>query len=159
MLPVRFTPLPTDQVRALQAGLPDAYGNAPERAVSDGNGNPCRHCLNDIAEGAEMLILAHRPFPAPQPYAETGPIFLCAEPCAPWEGAGLPPVLTTSPTYLIRGYGAEDRIVYGTGAVVAMAETPARAAALFADPAVRYVHVRSASNNCYQCRIDREGAA
>ena len=159
MHPIRYTALPTDQVRALRAGDPDAYGNPPERAISDGDGNPCRHCLNDIAKGAEMLILAHRPFPAPQPYAETGPIFLCGEPCSQWEGPGLPPVLTTCPAYLLRGYCADDRIVYGTGAVVAMAEIPARAAALFADPAVRYVHVRSASNNCYQCRIDRGGVA
>lgn len=158
MQSIRFTALPTDQVQALQAGSPDAYGAAPERAVSDGNGNPCRHCLNDIAEGAEMLILAHRPFPAPQPYAETGPIFLCAAPCARWEGTGLPPVLTTSPAFLLRGYGADDRIVYGTGKVTAMAEIPSRAAEVFADPAVRYIHVRSASNNCYQCRVDRAGS-
>ena len=76
-----YIPLPTDEVRKLQAGGPDAYGNAPERVVSDGGGNPCRHCLKLIPEGAPMLILAHRPFSKAQPYAETGPIFLCGEPC------------------------------------------------------------------------------
>jgi len=33
-MPVVFHPLPTDEVRALQAGGPDAYGHAPECAVS-----------------------------------------------------------------------------------------------------------------------------
>lgn len=59
------------------------------------------------------------------------------------------------PGYLIRGYGADDRIVYGTGQIVAPAAMPQAAQTMFADPRVRYIHVRSASNNCYQARIDR----
>ena len=53
---------------------------APERQVSDGSAVPCRHCLSDVAAGEPFLILAHRPFPEAQPYAETGPIFLRAGP-------------------------------------------------------------------------------
>lgn len=153
-MPIRFTALPTATVRTLQSGGPDAYGQMPERHVSDGGGNPCRHCLRMIPAGAPMLVLAHRPFPAPQPYAETGPIFLCANPCAPGAGTDLPEVLA-SPDYIVRGYGPDDRIVYGTGAVTPTAAIPARAASLLDDPRVAYVHVRSARNNCYQLRIDR----
>lgn len=149
-----YHPLPTDEVRALQAGGPDAYGNAPERAVSDGVGTPCRHCLCDVPPGAEMLVLAHRPFSEPQPYAETGPIFLCADACAAGGGTEVPEILTTSPDYLIKGYSAEERIVYGTGAVVAQADLAARAEVILQDPRVVSVHVRSARNNCYQLRID-----
>ena len=149
-----FVPIPTDLVRHYQAGGLDAYGLPPERAVSDGEGNPCRHCLAMIPAGAGMLILAHRPFPALQPYAETGPIFLCADPCDAGGGAG-PPEILSSPTYILRGYSAEDRIVYGTGAVVAVGQIAAEAQARFADPRVAYCHVRSARNNCFQVRIDR----
>jgi Protein of unknown function (DUF1203) len=39
--------------------------------------------------------------------------------------------------------------------VVATGAITARAAELFADPRVAYVHVRSARNNCYQVRIER----
>ena len=63
--------------------------------------------------------------------------------------------MLASPDYILRGYGADDRIVYGTGGVVATGMILARAEALFADPRVAYLHVRSARNNCYQCRIDR----
>ena len=55
---IRFESLPTDAVRALQAGGPDAYGNAPERRISNGNGVPCRHCLKYVAEGEPYLIVA-----------------------------------------------------------------------------------------------------
>ena len=73
---LRYVALPTEDVRALQRGGPDAYGMVPERRVSDGDGVPCRHCLKNVAAGKDYLILAYRPFPELQPYAETGPIFL-----------------------------------------------------------------------------------
>ncbi|MEM7499493.1 MAG: DUF1203 domain-containing protein [Pseudomonadota bacterium] len=155
MTTIRFEPIPTGAVRALQAGGPDANGMVPERAVSDGQGNPCRHCLTEIPEGAEMLILAWRPFATAQPYAETGPVFLCADPCGPHAGGGLPAVLMTSPAYMMRGYGTDERIVYGTGGVVAAREVEARAAAILAQPDVTFVHVRSASNGCFQCAVRR----
>ncbi|MDT8857145.1 DUF1203 domain-containing protein [Paracoccaceae bacterium Fryx2] len=149
-----FTPLPTATVRALQAGGADANGQTPERVLATGSGNPCRHCLKMIPEGAPMLILAVRPFPVPQPYAEVGPVFLCATPCTAGGGPDLPEILA-APDYIVRGYGADDRIVYGTGAVVPTHDVTARAGVLLDDPGVAYVHVRSARNNCYQLRIDR----
>lgn len=151
---MRFTPIPTDIARAYQSGGPDANGQLPERAVSDGGGNPCRHCLKMIPHGAGMLILAHRPFPAPQPYAELGPIFLCTEPCEAGGGEAVPEVLA-SPDYILRGYSAEDRIVYGSGAVVRTEGLKQAATARFEDDRIAYLHVRSARNNCFQVRIDR----
>ncbi|MBO9450462.1 DUF1203 domain-containing protein [Tropicibacter sp. R16_0] len=147
--------LPTAEVRAYQAGALDAYGNPPERAISSGSGNPCRHCLCNIPEGAPMLILAHRPFDGTHPYAETGPIFLCADACERHTGEEMPEVLTTSPDYLIKGYGADDRIVYGTGSVEPTPQIKEAVEHIFARPDVAYIHVRSSRNNCYQARIDR----
>ncbi|MGF1446065.1 MAG: DUF1203 domain-containing protein [Pikeienuella sp.] len=152
---IRARGLSTSIVRTLQAGGPDAYGKPAEHGISDGAGNPCRHCLTEIPAGRGMLILAHRPFPEPQPYAETGPIFLCADACAAWTGDGLPPILATSPCYMLRGYGADHRIVYGTGSVVAAARLAGAADAILARPGVGYVHVRSAANGCFQCRLER----
>lgn len=151
---MRFQAIPTEIVRAYQAGGADANGQAPERVVSDGGGNPCRHCLGMIPKGAGMLVLAHRPFPSLQPYAEVGPIFLCAEACDAGGGEALPKMLASA-DYIVRGYGADDRIIYGTGGVVATGSIWARAEELFEDTRVAYLHVRSARNNCFQCRIDR----
>lgn len=151
-----FIALDTDVVRRLQSGGLDANSQIPERAFSDGAGNPCRHCLRQIPAGAEMLILAHRPFPAAQPYAEIGPIFLCADPCLRGGGAILPEILGTSPDYLMKGYDAAHRIVYGTGGIIARENIKAQANRLLDAPRVAYLHVRSARNNCYQLRIDRD---
>jgi hypothetical protein len=155
MLTPRFLALSTAAVHAVQAGGPDANGQPPERHVSDGDGNPCRHCLTEIAVGEPMLVLAWRPFPAPQPYAELGPIFLHARACSRWEGQGVPTMFLAWDRLLVRGYGRDNRIVYGTGQVVATAELAAVAGMLLERPEIAYLHARSVRNNCYQCRIER----
>lgn len=151
----KITALPTDIVRTLQNGGPDAHGQTPERTVSDGGGNPCRHCLTYIPKGAGMLILAHRPFPSAQPYAETGPIFLCADHCERHTGNDFPEVLAQSPDYLIKGYCQDDRIVYGTGIVISKDDLMKQAETILSNDRVDYIHIRSSRNNCYQARIDR----
>ncbi|HRD78728.1 MAG TPA: DUF1203 domain-containing protein [Hyphomicrobiaceae bacterium] len=152
---IRFVALETELVDALRRGAPDANGQAPERHLATDDGLPCRHCLADIRKGESYLIVSHRPFPAPQPYAEQGPIFLHAAACPRGGGNGELPAFLDSPTYIVRGYGANNRIVYGSGEVVATAEILAAAEKRFADPKITYVHVRSATNNCFHCRIER----
>ncbi|PLP58669.1 DUF1203 domain-containing protein [Mesorhizobium loti] len=151
-----FKALPTEAVRALQRGGHDAYGHAPERRISDGDGVPCRHCLKTVAAGEGYLILAYRPFPELQPYAETGPIFLHAEECErAEETANIPELFLETRDYIVRGYSADNRIVYGTGAVVPTPDIAERAGMLLEREDIAYLHMRSARNNCYQCRIER----
>ncbi|HEV7433652.1 MAG TPA: DUF1203 domain-containing protein [Pseudorhizobium sp.] len=155
-----FSAIASEHAEALRSGSPDAYGRKPERLMSAGAGMPCRHCLNVITEGEELLVLAYCPFPELQPYAETGPIFLHAQACRRYDACEiLPPILETSPDYILRGYGHDDRIVYGTGAVTAQRDIAFRAKELLARQDIAYIHVRSSRNNCYQCRIDRAPSA
>ncbi len=153
---VHFVALDTQTARHLQAGGADANGQVPERAISTGTGTPCRHCLQMIEEGEPFLIVAHRPFPTPQPYAEQGPIFLHARNCERHVCTGDVPDILESPVYIVRGYDADDRIVYGSGRVVPTDQVADTAALMFGDRSIVYAHVRSATNNCYQCRIDRD---
>lgn len=154
---VTFSALPAIEVARLRRGGEDAYGLLPELRQAMEPGLPCRCCLRHVPEGRGYLTLAWRPFPALQPYAETGPIFLCAA-CERAEDSPEKPEILSSPDYLLRGYGTDHRIVYGTGQIVATAELTEWAAGLLSDPRVAYLHVRSARNNCYQLRIDRDVA-
>ena len=151
-----YVAIPTETVRHYQAGRSlEANGQVPERSGL-GRQHSCRHCLKMIPKDW-MLMLAHRPFPGPQPYAEVGPDLPLRRLLRGRWGAIEMPELLASPDYIVRGYGADDRIVYGTGGVVPTGAILARAhGELFGDPRVAYLHVRSARNNCYQCRIDRE---
>lgn len=152
---IRFQPLNQEFVDLMRAGGADANGQAAEHSHSDGGGNPCRSCLGQVPKGAGMLVLAARPFPEPQPYAETGPVFLCAETCAPWTGEGVPPVLTSSPNYLLKGYGRDNRIIYGTGQITEQGDVESYAETLLSRQDVAYVDVRSSRNNCFLTRITR----
>ncbi len=153
---VKFIALETSLVRELQSGGPDANGQPAERHIADDGGTPCRHCLQQVAPGDPYLIVSHRPFPEAQPYAEQGPLFVHADECAPWRSGGAVAVMLISPEYMIRGYGFDNRIVYGTGKIVPTAELPGAAEEMFDDPNVAYAHIRSAENNCYQCRVERD---
>ena len=155
-----FSGMPSELAAAYRAGAPDANGQAPERKISDGDGVPCRHCLGYVEAGAPYLVLGYRPFPAPQPYAETGPIFLHAEECPAYDPVqGLPPRhRKANGQQILRGYGVDDRIVYGTGMVVDTADIEREATAILARNDVAYVHMRSATNNCFTLRIDRDRA-
>ncbi|MCU0907072.1 MAG: DUF1203 domain-containing protein [Rhodobacteraceae bacterium] len=156
---IRFVPLSADFAARVRAGGPDDNGQPAERAVSGGTGVPCRQCLRQVPAGAAYLICGHRPFVGRHAYAETGPIFLCAEACpeplrAAAPGAEMPAILSSA-TCTLRGYGADERILYGTGGVVARDGIAARAAELLARPDVAFVHVRSVANTCFLVRIDR----
>ncbi len=151
---LRYIPMSDAEARRMRGGGLDAYGNAPERQISDGGGVPCRHCLDYVEAGAPYLVFALRPFSSLQPYAETGPVFMHAEACPAHDGDALPPILNSRADYLLRGYGADERIVYGTGDVVVREDVESRATELLSRPDVTSVHVRSTRNNCYQCRIE-----
>jgi hypothetical protein len=154
---IRFVALPTAEVAGLQAGAPDAHGQVPERQVSDGSGVPCRHCLTSVKKGEPYLILAYRPFPEEQPYAETGPIFLHAEPCTRFaETSAIPEILTQRPEFVLRGYDQRDRIVYESCAIVAEDRIVEEAERLLDIPNVEYLHVRARTSTCYQCRVERD---
>jgi len=155
---LRYSGLPTDLAMDLRHGGVDANGQVPERKISDGDGVPCRHCLGYIEAGAPYLVFAYRPFPHPQPYAELGPVFIHADDCSAYDpAAGLPARDRDSGEQrILRGYGANNRIVYGTGVVVEADAIDSTAAQILARDDVAYVHMRSATNNCWTLRIDRE---
>ena len=156
---LEFSGMTTSEAENLWNGGNDAHGNPPETAVSDGQGNPCRHCLQMIEKGETFLVLSHRPFASCQPYAEQGPVFLHAEPCVAYQHDStdpdnLPPVLHDSPRYMLRGYDENERIVYGSGTIADTRQLNAVAGQLLAQDRITFVHVRSATNNCWQARID-----
>lgn len=156
MTALKIIAMPTDKARAFQRGEVDANGLAPEKEVSTGPGNPCRHCLQTIEAGAEKLVLAYRPFEDLQPYAELGPIFLHGRECDRHdETAGFPEMFRRWHTVLVRGYGADNRIQYQSARHVPVDELDEQCAEMLENPDVVYLHVRTSQYNCYQCRVER----
>ena len=153
---IKFNGMPLSEARAYQNGALDVYGNAPEQAVSSGQGVPCRHCLKTVPKDQPYLILAYRPFGALQPYAELGPIFLCAAECVRAQPDELPEVLTVSPDYLIKGYTSNERIKYGTGKIVAKDASSNAIETRLKSSDLTFVDIRSARNNCWIASATRK---
>ena len=141
-------------VNLVRSGGNDANGQRALLTKAVGQANPCRHCLQLIAEGDDKLVLAYRPFSELQPYAEVGPIFLHQRECQRFEGEELPGWFAHLQPALIRGYGQDDWIRYETGNVVSGRELGAECERILNGPEVAYVHIRS-KYNCFQCRVDR----
>ncbi|MGE0046379.1 MAG: DUF1203 domain-containing protein [Hyphomonadaceae bacterium] len=144
----------TDEFDRIRAGGGDANGEAPVVRVAEGPANPCRHCLQLIAPGEEKLVLSHRPFAAPQPYAETGPIFLHARECTRYESDALPAWFAFLDPAAIRGYGADGWIRYETGQIVRGAELADTCRTILSDEEIAFVHIRS-KFGCFQCQVER----
>lgn len=152
---LRIEGIASRYVEEIRRGGPDANGQPALIRVAEGVANPCRHCLGLIAEGDDKLVLAYRPFPALQPYAETGPIFLHREACQRYASDALPGWFAFMDAAIVRGYGTDDWIRYETGQVVPGPELTAACLRILADETIAYVHVRS-KYNCFQCRVDRD---
>ncbi|MBX3428295.1 MAG: DUF1203 domain-containing protein [Hyphomonadaceae bacterium] len=151
---LRVQGIPTEAFNHFRDGGADANGQAPVVMKAAGGANPCRHCLDLVADGEDKLVLSYRPFDAPQPYAETGPIFLHKRACARYERSQLPRWFTLLDPAAIRGYGADDWIRYDTGRIVRGCELAEKSVAILEDASIAYVHIRS-KFGCFQCRVDR----
>lgn len=151
---MRVSGISTEQFDCFRKGGADANGQPPVVVRAEGGANPCRHCLGLIADGEPKLVLAYRPFDAPQPYAETGPIFLHKSACVRYDSNELPRWFAFLDPAAIRGYGADHWIRYDTGRVVRGRELADVSASILADASIAYVHIRS-KFGCFQCRVDR----
>ena len=151
---LRIEGLPTEWCERIWSGGADANGQPALVCAAEGLLNPCRHCLQRIAQGDGKLVLAYRPFDALQPYAETGPIFLHAKPCKRYQSDAVPRWFDYLDPAVVRGYGPDHWIRYDTGNVVRGPEITRASEGILADGTVAYVHVRS-KFNCFQCRVDR----
>ncbi len=153
MQTLRYIPITTEEVTAYRQGKLDYNQQIPEPA--DGTGSPCRHCLNDIANDETSLLLGYRPFPRPDPYAESGPIFIHATNCEYYAHRSVPAIIKDREQIIIRGYDKNNRIIEGTGKVINTESVESEAHKLFTDDRVDYLHIRSVTNNCYFCRVER----
>jgi hypothetical protein len=152
-------------VRFRIAGIPDTvagtvrtslaspqYGHPAHVELAAGYG-PCRSCLRTFREGDEERVLfTYQPFSDPDALPAPGPVFLHREPCARYEGAGLPEDLRRLPL-AVESYG-------GGGGVLGQERVRDRPVEtvlerMLSEPGVRYAHLRNAEAGCFIARVDR----
>ena len=132
--------------------LPGTIPTTAEQVSNDREGGaPLRCCLRDSRPG-ERLVLASVTPPGPQgAYAESGPVFMHADPCGGPSRPGYPEEFRRR-TQVFRAYSADGRII-GGHVVKPQDDQEAVAEELLADPDVAYLHSRNVVFGCYMFAI------
>jgi hypothetical protein len=150
----RYSGIPAplaEEVRRTQRS--PQYGHPVHRELAHGYG-PCRLCLRTFAiEEEDRLLFTYQPFCETGSLPAPGPVFIHAEPCERFSGLALPPDFRGLPL-VIEGFR--------TGGVLAiqarLTDEPPETAVVrvFAEPGVRYAHIRNGEAGCFMARIDRD---
>ncbi len=136
---------------ARQAAAAGASDHATITADSP-TGYPCRHCLRWAEPGERVILFPFSSVPSGRPYAETGPVFVHAEPCERYADTGTyPPAFRMN--RVVRAYNSKHDMI--DAAVVNGDEPEAVIEKLLENPETDFIHVRSATRGCYTMGIER----
>ena len=152
-LPFRIVPIGAtiaDSVRREHRS--PQYGHPATVEVAKGYG-PCRQCLRTFRAGEEDRVLfTYNPVPKENGLAQPGPIFIHKDPCAAFDGPGVPPELRGLPLFL-EGFGR------GTWTVrrepIDAGSIEADIATMLRDPVIELVQIRNAEAGCFIARVER----
>jgi hypothetical protein len=157
MTAFRCIPMPTEAAERFRRTGRDDRNNPLRRAVADGaSAMPCRHCLQ-LARPGEAVLLGSFDLPRPQGiYWTPSPVFLHAEPCPAYDGAGeVAPIVRANPLVSVRAYDAADLCLYDLGHVCAGREVDAPLERALADPRTAFVNIHTARPGCLLARVER----
>jgi Protein of unknown function (DUF1203) len=151
---IRVAAISTELAEAVRKNAKDPQFGFPVYTAEAGEGLPCRHCLDWIAERKERATLfTLDPFAGVENLPLPGPVYIHADGCARYsDDAGIPRKLMTSPRTL-NAYARGRRLV--AQEYVDFASAEATIERLFARLDVHYVHVRSTTAGCYTFRLER----
>jgi len=149
-----FEPIPAATLEQIRAARVDEAGNElAEQVVADG-GSPLRCCLRETTPGERVLLIAYTPPGTRGAYAERGPVFIHAEPCAGYRTPREYPPGLRHRQQVVRAYDREGRIADGV-----LVEDGEHAEPVIRDllarPEVALVHLRNVGYGCYNFAVRR----
>jgi len=149
--------LPTGDLARIRSQEKDDFGNEWVVTVQDEDGAPLRCCLRDANVGERVALIAWRPHDVGGAYAEVGPVFIHADPCAGYAKHNAYPAGFRRRSQLFRAYDAQGRQV--DNRIVEGGEAEAAISDLFASLDVAYLHSRNMLAGCYMFSITRPDLA
>ncbi|WP_439566801.1 DUF1203 domain-containing protein [Sphingopyxis sp.] len=129
--------------------------NARRVTATSDRGFPCRISLDDAQAGEEVILLHHVSHDVDTPFRSAYAIYVRAGVDTAAYYDALPPAFAGR-TMAFRGFDAAGMLV---AAQLAPGEDGDEAIrALFANPAIAYIHAQYATNGCFAARIERDAA-
>lgn len=146
--------IPTEVAESVRkTGKAPKYGFPAHKEVAAGRA-PCRHCLRLIRLNEEELYLfTYDPFDKLGVPPLPGPVYIHAGNCGRPAGANSIPEEYRGRLLTFSAYGADRQLLKELR--LSHGNEDAEAERLFADPEVRYIHVRSTEAGCYLFRLER----
>ena len=148
----QIVPLATEIAEAARQRI---VKGAPDHAlitVDLPDGYPCRHCLRYAEPGERVILFPYASIPDGHPYAETGPIFVHAEPCERYGSTDQYPAEFRHGR-VFRAYDVNFDMI---DAMVPNGSQPEEVIAkLFENPKTALVQARSVARGCYTFGIER----
>ena len=121
--------------------------------ADEDTGFPCRVSLVDAHVGEELILLAYEHQSAGSPYRAGGPIFVRRDARQAILQPGVVPPYVSRRLMSLRAYDATHMMIDAD--VVEGGEVAKKLGAMFADPAVAYIHLHNARRGCYSCLARR----
>jgi Protein of unknown function (DUF1203) len=148
--------IPADVLQRIRTAGADEAGNRLAAQTDSDGGSPLRCCLRESGPGEQVLLIAYTPPGTRGAYAERGPVFVHAGPCAGYPTPDrYPPALSRRPQ-VVRAYNRAGRIA--DGVLVSDGEQAVAAIRdLLARPDVALVHLRNVGYGCYNFAVRRSG--
>jgi len=154
----KIQPIKTEAAREIRETMIDQDGHQLSVSVANENGyGPCRSCLKQFVAGERRILFSYSPSTFDNPCKETGPIYIHAEACEPYQEIDtFPPEVENGRIkfpLVFRAYNDEGAMI---DAALQNGE-PASAIieSLFENEKVAFAHVRNAQAGCFVAHVDR----
>lgn len=150
----RFEPIRAATLDGIRAARVDEAGNRLTVQTDTEGGSPLRCCLRETVPGERVLLIAYTPPGGRGAYAERGPVFIHAEPCAGYRTPDRYPAGLSHRQQVVRAYDRDGRIA---GGVLVEDGEHARPVIgeMLARPEVTLVQLRNVGYGCYNFAVRR----
>ena len=118
-------------------------------------GYPCRVSLEDAAIGEEVILFPYEHHATSSPYRASGPIFIRRNAISARLGENEIPQMLAHRFLSVRAY--DSRGMMHAARTLPGERLSEEIQALFAMPAVAYLHVHNAGPGCFNCQVERVG--
>ncbi len=148
----RIVPLTSEVAEAARQAAGAGASDHATMIADSATGYPCRHCLRWAEPGERVILFPFASVPRGRPYAETGPVFVHAEPCERYANTKTyPPAFRMNRVLRVydSSYDMIDAVVVNGEGAEAVIEK------LLENPETEFIHVRSATRGCYTMGIER----
>ena len=152
----RIVPLPSEIADAARRVAETGSVDHALITAASPESSPCRHCLRWAKPGERVILFPYAAIPSGHPYSETGPIFVHANKCQPYNATNEYPT-DFREGRVFRAYDSNYNII--DAQVMDGSEPEVVIERLFQNPETVFVDARSVTRGCFTFRVHRVGHA